>query len=58
MQPEGTAVTTEQLLQYIGQLYVQTQIYQQLLATQSRQLIERPRGNADGKVESLDPAIS
>jgi len=53
MQPEGTAVTTEQLLQYIGQLYVQSQIYQQLLATQSRQLIER-----NGKVESLDPAIS
>jgi hypothetical protein len=46
---QGTQVTTEELLQYIGQLYVQTQILQRLLATQSQQLVE-----SNGKVETLD----
>jgi hypothetical protein len=46
---QGTQITTEELLQCIGQLYVQTQVYQRLLATQSQQLIAE-----NGKVETLD----
>jgi len=50
---QGTPVTTEDFLLYIGQLYVQTQVLQKLLASQSRQLVDQ-----NGKVEKLDPATA
>ena len=38
--PEGARqITTEELLQVIGELYIQSRIYQKLLADQSQQLV-------------------
>lgn len=37
--PNSRQITTEELLQCIGQLYVQCQIQQRLLAEQSQQLV-------------------
>jgi len=48
---EPRQVTTEELLQMIGQLYVQVQIFQRLLAEQSQQLVAASNGR-----ETLDPA--
>jgi len=44
-------ITTEELLQCIGQLYVQSQVLQKLLAEQSRQLVAQ-----NGSVHDPIPA--
>jgi hypothetical protein len=51
---QGTPITTEELLQCIGELFVQSKVLQKLLAFQSQQLIQA-QPQANGKVETLDP---
>jgi hypothetical protein len=48
---QGTPVTTEELLQCIGELYMQSRVFQKLLASQSQQLV---KAQPNGKVETLD----